>query len=107
MPKEYRPVQQIPFELLCNDCREKYGIQTERDGFTARLIGKDGTLSAIEVATGFLHPERLLTTMTEREASSQKKNLERSVSFHRIAYEKTMLARSANGIGDKADAGLE
>jgi len=49
VPKEYRPVQQIPFELLCNDCREKYGIQTERDGFTARLIGKDGTLFAIEV----------------------------------------------------------
>jgi hypothetical protein len=49
VPKEYRPVQQIPFESLRNDCREKYGIQTERDGFTARLIGKDGTLSAIEV----------------------------------------------------------
>ncbi len=64
-------------------------------------------LAATEDAECFLHPERLLTTMTERQASSQKENLEGSISFRRVAYEKAILARSAIKIEDKADAGLE
>ena len=64
-------------------------------------------LAATEDSECFLHPERLLTTMTERQASSQKENLEGSISFRREAYEKAILARSAIKIEDKADAGLE